>query len=263
MASIGISEFTYGFAFLFEQTHSNWGELRTAPILPSLQQEQQAGWDAHLPTHGTDYYYQFKLTDYLSRSNAKYIKDGTYAGPYYRVAFHRRDANRQHQRLRHHAQTNPHTYYAAPEFNQIEHFNAAFLARQIASRSRIIPVTDCDDINDSEQHYITFRPGHPDWIQHSEAKRHEKSYAGDDLPNLYRQSEREWRPINKHFATEIFDKSKSVVSELIEKEEPQSKDAIIPLLEFETETAERGDILLRTADILAVTLGVTLVLVGS
>ena len=28
MASIGISEFTFGYAFLYEQTHANWGNLR-------------------------------------------------------------------------------------------------------------------------------------------------------------------------------------------------------------------------------------------
>src|SRR5690348_16831107 len=106
MATIGISEFTYGYAFLYEQTRANWGNLRAAPILPSLREEQQQAWDAHLPVNGTDYYYQFKLTDYLSRSNATFIRDGPYNAPYYRLAFHRRHANRQHQRLRQHAQTN-------------------------------------------------------------------------------------------------------------------------------------------------------------
>jgi hypothetical protein len=173
------------------------------------------------------------------------------------------DSNRQHQRLRHHAQTNPHTYYAAPEFNRIEDFNAAFLARQITNRSRIIPVPDCDDVHDSEQHYITFRQGHPDWIQHSEAKRHENSFTGKELPNLYRRSHREWRPVNKRFATELFNKSKAIVSEVVQKEDPESARVIIRLLEFDLDAAERSDVLLRTADILAVTFGVTLVLVGS
>ena len=81
MAQIGISEFTFGYAFLYEQTHANWSGLTAAPVLPSLQQEQDAGWDAHLPLAGTDFYYQFKLSDYLSRSNALYIADGTYATP--------------------------------------------------------------------------------------------------------------------------------------------------------------------------------------
>jgi hypothetical protein len=79
MVTIGITEFTFGFAFLYEQTHQNWGQLIAVPILPSLQQEADDAWDAHLPLMGIDYYYQFKLTDYLWRSNAKYIHNGRLA----------------------------------------------------------------------------------------------------------------------------------------------------------------------------------------
>jgi hypothetical protein len=93
MAPLGISEFTFGYAFLYEQTHANWGKLKAVPVLPSLQQEKAAGWDAHLPLVGTDYYYQFKLSEYPRRSNAKYISDKTYSGPYYRLSLHRKDGN--------------------------------------------------------------------------------------------------------------------------------------------------------------------------
>ena len=74
MIAVGISEFTFGYAFLYEQTVNNWDELKAAPILPSLYDESKGGWDAHLPLKGTDYYYQFKLTEYLFRRNALYIR---------------------------------------------------------------------------------------------------------------------------------------------------------------------------------------------
>jgi len=70
MAEIGISEFTFGYAFLYERTQANWGDLKAAPVLPSLQREEKEGWDARLPLNGTDFYYQFKLSEYLKRSNA-------------------------------------------------------------------------------------------------------------------------------------------------------------------------------------------------
>ena len=133
MAAIGISEFTFGYAFLYEQTHANWQSIKAAPVLPSLQQEKDLGWDAHLPLKGTDFYYQFKLSDYLWRANASYIADKTYGGPYYRLSLHRKDNNRQHRRLKRHAQSNPNTFYVAPEFNSVETFNTAFLAHQITS----------------------------------------------------------------------------------------------------------------------------------
>jgi hypothetical protein len=88
MAEIGISEFTFGYAFLFEQTQANWGNLRAAPVLPSLQQEEQEGWDARLPLNGVDFYYQFKLSEYLWRGNATYIRNGMYNNPYYRIWLH-------------------------------------------------------------------------------------------------------------------------------------------------------------------------------
>lgn len=48
MAEIGISEFTFGYAFLFEQTQAAWAGLRAAPILPSLQQEALEAWEARV-----------------------------------------------------------------------------------------------------------------------------------------------------------------------------------------------------------------------
>jgi hypothetical protein len=263
MAEIGISEFTFGYAFLFEQTQANWGGLRAAPILPSLQQEELAGWDARLPLNGIDFDNQFKLSDYLSRGNATYIRDGTYDGPYYRLWLHRRNNNQQHRRLRQHCIANPNTYYAAPEFNSIEEFNARFLARQITANCRIIPLTLCDDITDGDQHCITFQRADPAWIFHSEPRRRDKSYSGKELGTLYRESVGQWHSIDIHFTEQLLEKTRETARRLIVEEEPQRAQLVRPLLDEAPASHERRDLLLRTADILSATLGVTLVLVGS
>lgn len=263
MAEIGISEFTFGYAFLFEQTQANWNDLKAAPVLPSLQQEAQQGWDAQLPLNGIDFYYQFKLSDYLSRGNATYLRDGTYNSPYYRIWLHRRNSNQQHRRLRQHCLANPNTYYVAPQFNSIEEFNASFLARQIVANCRIIPLTLCDDITDNGQHCITFQSGNPAWDFHSESRRHEKSFSGEDLPFLYRGSSHQWRPINADFAAQLLDKSRKIAKQIIAEEEPEETERVRPLLDEVPVAHEPRDLLLRTADILSATLGVTLVLVGS
>lgn len=263
MASIGISEFTFGYAFLFEQTHANWEDLKAAPILPSLQQEQHEGWDAHLPTAAVDFYYQFKLTDYLSRRNALFITDGTYSGPYYRIALHRKDNNRQHQRLRDHCLANPHTYYVAPEFTSENAFHAAFLARQLTGQSRVIPLSDCDDIADRDQHYITFEPGQVGWRQHSKTKRHARSFLGSELESLYRESDRHWKRVDADFARGLFEKTSEVVRTVVSREEPESMRTVSPLLDFNPNHAERDDVLARTSQILSAFLGVVLVLVGA
>jgi len=267
MAAIGISEFTFGYAFLYEQTHANWANLLATPVLPSLQQEQHGGWDAHLPLVGADYYYQFKLTDHLSRSNSKFIADGTYAAPYYRLAFHRRNNNQQHQRLRIHAATHPNTFYVAPEFQTIDQFNSAFLSRQIASRSRVIPLSQCDDVSDNEQHFITFRPGSRAWIQHSQMKRRSVSYKGEDMEALYRRDDKNWRKIDGSFASDLFSKTVETVNRIKSSErwvlQGQGEDKVIPLLDFDPQAATMRETLLRTSQILSVALGVTLVIVGS
>jgi len=263
MAEIGISEFTFGYAFLFEQTQANWGGLRAAPVLPSLQQEALEGWDARLPLNGTDFYYQFKLSDYLSRGNATYIRDGTYNQSYYRIWLHRHNNNQQHRRLRQHCLGNPNTYYAAPQFNSIEEFNARFLARQIMANCRIIPLTLCDDISDGEQHCITFQSANPAWIFHSEPKRRDKSYTGEELGALYRESFRQWKRIDVHFTEQLLEKTREIARRVIAEEEPERAQLVRPLLDEPQVGRERRDLLLRTADILSATLGVTLVLVGS
>jgi hypothetical protein len=263
MATIGISEFTFGYAFLYEQTRKNWTNLKAAPILPSLQKEKDEGWDAHLPLNGVDFYYQFKLSDHLSRGNARYIADGTYSGPYYRLSLHRRDNNRQHQRLRKLAETNPNVFYVAPQFDTLDDFNAAFLSSQIAEQSRLIPVRDCEDIIDGEQHHITFQQNQPQWIQHSERKRHETSFVGHDIEKLFGATRREWKPIDKAFAEALFERTAVAVMQVIEREDRRVARAALPLLDFNPESAERNEVLLRASQIASVVLGATLVIVGT
>jgi ribosomal protein S16 len=180
MVAIGISEFTFGFAFLHELTKANWSDVTAAPILPSLQEEHDEGWDAKLPLAGTPFFYQFKLVEYLSRSNATYIKNGTYNGPYYRIALHDRDNNRQHRLLWQLGQGNPETFYAAPELNKRSSFNDQFLNQQIVPSSRLIRLSDCEQLadTDGESHVITFQQNQPAWIFHSEPRRREQSYSG-------------------------------------------------------------------------------------
>jgi hypothetical protein len=262
MGAIGISEFTFGYAFLHEQTHANWNGLKAAPVLPSLQQEHEQGWDAHLPLVGTDFYYQFKLSEYLHRKNAKYIADNTYDGPYYRLSLHRKDGNRQHQRLKRHAEINPNTYYVAPEFNSVDEFNTAFLEREISNRSRLIPVAECDEIKDGDQHYITFASGSEAWYQHSQSKLHRQSYYGEELGSFYETTRPTWRRIDEGFSVELFERARSVVRESLEFEDTAARGSAIRLLDFDPRQRTRAEVLRRTSEILSVTLGVTLLLVG-
>ena len=234
MVALGISEFTFGYAFLFEQTVNNWSGLKAAPILPSLYDESRKGWDAKLPLEGAAYYYQFKLTEYLSRRNAAYISSGIYNAPYYRIALHKRDANRQHRRLKALAKEFPDTYYVAPEILNIEEFNRLFMDRQITDGSRLIPVNKCKDINDSEQHYITFQQGIQSWNEHSENEFHRHSILGRDIAELYRESE--FHSIDDEYIKEIFVKLRNIVIEIsfsVQTRHIEGDDSIDELMNYD------------------------------
>jgi hypothetical protein len=239
----------------------NWNGLRAAPILPSLQQEANLGWDANLPLEAADFYYQFKLSDYLTRSNAKYISDGTYPGPYYRISLHKRDSNQQHKRLREHCSTKPDTYYVAPEFTTAADFNESFLSKAITENSRLIKVADCDDIADSEQHYFTFITGDSGWKQHSEPKRHEHSRSGKDLEALYNESRAHWKELTPKFAEDLFEQTVAIVERQLTKEGSRTPELTRTILERPPQQNRVG-YLLRTAEILSIYSGTTLVLVG-
>jgi hypothetical protein len=133
----------------------------------------------------------------------------------------------------------------------------------ITANCRIIPLTLCDDITDGEQHCVTFQGGDPAWIFHSEPSRREKSYTGRDLGALYRESSHQWQHVDVAFAERLFEKTREIAKRVIADEEPERAQLVRPLLDDAPVERDRGHLLLRTADILSATLGVTLVLVGS
>ena len=264
---IGLSEFSFGYAFLYEQTRANWGALRAAPVLPSLQEEADFGWDARLPLRGVDFYYQFKLTDWLYRSNAKFIQDGTYTTGYYRIALHRAERNRQHQRLRALSQTSGNTFYAAPELRSLAQFNTAFLAGDVMQNSRLIPVALCQDINDADQHYITFQPNLPEWTEHSDPIRHDHSTSGEELRGSYENTRPHWRAIDLTFAEDVLARLKQAALMTIGEEiraprrKEESKAQLDRLTAVPAERT-RGHLLAQAAQVASTYFGTTLVVVG-
>lgn len=268
MAPIGISEFTYGYAFLFEQTTRNWGSLRAAPILPSLQQEATDGWDVKLPIYGVDYYYQFKISDYLSRRNAKYIRDGTYPGPYFQFLLYKKNYNSQHQNLRRLSKTHENVYYVAPEFKDTDEFNNAFLSKTISAGSRLIRVAECTDHCDTKQHDITFEKGSPNWKEHSEKKDHDDSIRGSEIVKFYHDNNQKGRRIDRKFIDDIFIKTRDAVRDMTEIMKPRTMketafaDKISKIMDSQPQSLEQSELLSNTSQLLSAIYGVVLVIVG-
>ncbi len=266
MVVLGISDSIFGSSFLYEQKLRNRGSLAVVPIIPilKLRPEPTEGWDALLPIRGCDFYYQFKYSCRLERGNAKFIADGTYRGPYYRITLYTRDFNRQHSVLWRHAQSNQHTYYVTLELATIDDFNKASLSNTITEHSRLIPLNECDNYPeyDSEQHYITYQENDPGFLQHSKPSRHEKSYSGMELKRIYDESRKSWRPITEEFADEILEQTKEKLS-FLTKRERRLLDFLGIVEDVEANIPQdRAGKLLLSAKALLVAFGVTLVIIG-
>lgn len=260
MADIGISEFTFAFAFLHEQTLKNWGSLVAAPILPSLRDEYELGYDAKLPKSGCDFYYQFKLSTHLKRTNAKFIADGTYVGPYYQIKLYANNCNHQHSVLWQHAQSNQNTYYVAPEFPTIDDFNQAFLSNTVIDNSKLIPLIGCNNYSkyDSEQHYITYQENVSGFKQHSKTSRRKESLSGKELESIYKESRQSWRPIDEEFADRILEQTKRKLHILADEGYPTD---VLKFL-YERNPQDTVGKLLLSAKVLSVVFGVSMVIIG-
>ncbi|MBI2872621.1 MAG: hypothetical protein HYY00_05455 [Chloroflexi bacterium] len=157
------SEFSYGFAFTYSFL-KNLPGIRSAPVLPSLLSEgQQGGFDLKLDYPGMPVFFQFKLSDYLIRSNAKLWQ--FYGRPYYRVEITSLRRSKQHNLLKRLAtNVTRDVFYAAPLFTSAGAFNQAFLADEVDARSAWISLERLPYLKDYGQHYVTFADPHrPKW----------------------------------------------------------------------------------------------------
>lgn len=80
------SEFTYGYALIEE--FSRKYNFTSVPIFPSLVEEGRVGggYDAGLKIQGIPFFFQFKKSNFLSRSHSKYYK--SFNTPYYQFYLH-------------------------------------------------------------------------------------------------------------------------------------------------------------------------------
>lgn len=167
----------------------------------------------------------------------------------------------QHFRLRQLSLTFPETFYVAPEMNDLDAFNESFVNSDVVSTSRMIPVIDCDDIYDGDQHHISYQHGDPGWYQHSEAKRHERSFSGSDLDELFLQQRERANEINDVFTKQLWDRQVETARKIISMETPHTTAAQERLLKGPEEPTRNG-YLKAVADLTMNFFGATFVIVG-
>ena len=261
MADLGISEFTSGYAFQFEQNNQNWGKLKSFPVFPNLRQEKRWRYDVKLPLkNGITFYYQFKLSEYMQRSYFKFIRDGSYNGPYYRIKLHKLNSNLQHRTLRNLAKKEPYVYYVAPECSENRIFSKAYLNWEVTKYSRLIPLKNCSNYDppDEDQHYITYEEGKPVFHQYSDISEKKESIMGTTLHSHFEKSRKEWKEINMEYAQKILDNISKIL------EDYRKYRTILEALEEPkiTESDNVHSLLFRLAGILLGFLGIVMVIVG-
>jgi hypothetical protein len=151
-----ISEFSYGYALVEQIARNNAFQVTAAPVFPSLIQEGQAGggYDAAIQLGGVPLFLQFKLSDYLFRSNAnEYDEMG---GPYYRMHIRSARHSDQHAMLLDLERSGESVFYAAPQFHTPEELNDAYMNRQVFQKSLLIKPTTIGDLPDDEEHSVAF-----------------------------------------------------------------------------------------------------------
>ncbi|WP_319581551.1 hypothetical protein [uncultured Pseudodesulfovibrio sp.] len=169
MGKIGVSESSFQLAFLHEWVSENRNFITEAPLIPSTRNERDVGgFDARIRSVGQEYYFQFKMPEYLVGGNA--AEWGLYGGPYFRFKLHKYGDYTQHNKLFTLSKTCKNVYYVAPLFrNEIE-YNSAFLSGNILNQSVFAHVSSCREYPRhewNEYHSISYDTNGTKGFQHS------------------------------------------------------------------------------------------------
>ncbi|MEQ4488140.1 MAG: hypothetical protein AAC993_04860 [Dehalococcoides mccartyi] len=149
------SEFSYGYALTEEIASGKLGPLIGCPIFPSLRSEGNigGGYDVKIPLVGMPLFLQFKLSHYLSRSNAKEWRD--FSRPYYRFYLRPSKYSIQHKLLIDLSHIHE-VYYAAPEFHKNSELSDAYINHQVFEKTAFLDPKDIGYLPDDNLHYIVF-----------------------------------------------------------------------------------------------------------
>jgi hypothetical protein len=147
------SEFTYGYALVEELSRST--SFTAVPTFPSLVEEGRiGGYDVNLTIDGMPFFLQFKKSDYLSRSNAKYYS--SFNGSYYRFHLHALRHSQQHNLLLHLERSGNPVFYVAPRFHRNIELHDNYFSSNVASSSIWVAPTEIGNFPDDDEHEICF-----------------------------------------------------------------------------------------------------------
>jgi len=195
-----ISEFTFAYNFLHEQHLLFQNDLIGVPILPSLLDETDVGFDACLPTRAAIFFYQFKRSHNIIRVHPRRLTRDPppYPAPFYRIYLHRKNNYAQHFQLQYWANLYPCTYYVAPETTDNTTYFDAAIRGETWKCSRCIPLISCPvgfDVTEPK-HFIEYKKDVEQAILCSDhVSIIKNTIFGRDLKRLY--LEQKYEPIDE------------------------------------------------------------------
>ena len=147
------SESTYAFSLVNEM--NGIYSFNVAPIFPSLYEEgKTGGYDTEVNIQGTPFFFQFKLSNFLSRFNAKNYK--VFNSSYYQFHLHASKKSKQHELLLNLESNGNPVFYVAPVFHKSNDLNTHFQNKGMVSNSIWITPKEIVVLPDEKPHSVCF-----------------------------------------------------------------------------------------------------------
>jgi hypothetical protein len=127
----------------------------SVPYFPSLVEEASKGFDVKIPTLAAPIFLQYKIADYMIRSQAEQWK--LFDSPYFRFSVYPANRSPQHNLLKDLSQKEPLVFYCAPAFNEYSEYVLLHQKRLIVSHSVFIPIQELPRNVGSDKHSIVFQ----------------------------------------------------------------------------------------------------------
>lgn len=136
--------------------------------MPTQIEEYNVGYDARirLDARVQPLYFQFKISEFLSRKNAREYSD--FSGPYYRFKIWPEDRSPQHNSLVDLSKDGAFVAYSAPLFCTEKEFGC--YQNDVLNHSVLVPCRKLPKNHGNERHFITYAPNCDVGYWHSEQK---------------------------------------------------------------------------------------------
>jgi hypothetical protein len=211
------SEFSYGYSLTQELVNEYSYLLAAAPTFPSLIEEGRVGgYDVNIALTGFPLFLQFKLSEYMLRSNA--LESGVLGVPYFRFKLRPSKYSDQHALLVDLESRGNFVYYVAPIFYEVSELNTAFFSRNVTTQSIFISPLEIGTLPDDESHCVVFSSSSSDAYFCSDPKMIKMPIHGRRLAESFKTRMSNLQPYNMD--RQFFDRLADEMMLIIKAEQP-------------------------------------------